>query len=80
MCEHVVLEQLFAVEPSTVIVIVATPLLASDASAVRIMEVPVATCAVGGFLVSVTEGTVLSAESVVVRSVEVAPAMSSSAQ
>lgn len=74
-----VLEQLFARLPSTIILIVLMPLLPSPAVAVSVTDVPGVSEPLGLRLME-TEGAVLSAESVVVRTVERAFALSSMKQ
>lgn len=68
-----------ALYPSTTMFIIATPLLTSDASAVKVVAVP-GVNEPEGLFVSVIEGALLSAEIVDVRPAEVAPALSSRAQ
>lgn len=74
------LEHVFTVVPSTTILIVATPLLVSDAVTVSVTEVLVASWDDEGLLTRETAGPLLSEESVVLKTDERAFALSSRKQ
>ena len=76
---QVVLEHVFCTTPFTSMAMEDTPLLPSDAVAVTLTAVPVATCP-DGLLLTVIIGGVLSAESVACNTGDLAPGMSSRKQ